>query len=251
MLKLMKYEFRKTMFSKMILLVITGVLEALFLAGVFLDWENGLAWGIIGLTLCAIIGICYIGLESLTVFHRDLNTKQSYMLFLTPHDSYQILGAKVVENGVSLLLAGCFFVLLAAADFTIATVYLGGFQEFLDTIERILSAINVEIQITAAESLLCVLEILSLWLMTVVTGILAITLCATVLAGKRFSGFFSILLFLLISWACSWSCSRLNRLIPASWGSTLSYLLYILAALVLTAVMYLISGWIMEQKLSV
>ncbi len=107
MLKLMKYEFRKTMFSKTILLVITAILEVLFLAGIFLDWDEGIGWGVIGLVLCACIGIAYIGLESLIVFQRDLNTKQSYMLFLTPNNCFQILGAKVIENGLSLLLAGC------------------------------------------------------------------------------------------------------------------------------------------------
>lgn len=35
MLKLMKYEFKKTMFSKLILLVVTVLAEAAFLVGVF------------------------------------------------------------------------------------------------------------------------------------------------------------------------------------------------------------------------
>ena len=39
MLKLMKYEFKKTMFSKLILLVVTVLAEAAFLVGVFGEWE--------------------------------------------------------------------------------------------------------------------------------------------------------------------------------------------------------------------
>ncbi|MCC8045207.1 MAG: hypothetical protein LIP12_06900 [Clostridiales bacterium] len=245
--KLMKYEFRKTMFSKIILLVITAILEILLLAGIFLNWENGLGWGLIGLTLCVIIGIFYIGLESLMVFHRDLNTKQSYMLFLTPHDSYQILGAKVLENGLSLLLAGCFFAALAAIDFSVAVAYLGGFKELINVVTHILKQISVEIQFTTAESLMVVFAVLSVWLMTIVTGFLAIVLCATVLAGRRFSGFVSFLIFLLLSWGCS----ALTNRIPESLETAVYYTLYILAVLVLTVVMYLISGWIMERKLSV
>ena len=42
-------------------------------------------------------------MESVNVLHRDLNTKQSYMLFLTPKSSYQILGAKILENGISIV----------------------------------------------------------------------------------------------------------------------------------------------------
>lgn len=91
MLKLMKYEFRKTAFSKLILLSITLLSEIVYLLGIFLKKDGFLSSGIMFLVLCATMGILYIGLESVTVLHRDLNTKQSYMLFLTPKSSYQIL----------------------------------------------------------------------------------------------------------------------------------------------------------------
>ncbi|MCD7736079.1 MAG: hypothetical protein LUI07_03795 [Lachnospiraceae bacterium] len=247
MLKLMKYEFRKTMFSKMILLAITAVFEALFLAGIFLDWENGIVFGVMGLVLCTFIGIFYIGLESLLVFHRDLNTKQSYMLFLTPRNSYQILGAKVLENGISLFLAGCFFIVLAAADYTVAVVRLGGFKELLDMVEAFLTMIQIEVDITVVDSVVAVLEVLALWLMTIVTGALAIVLSATVLAGKRFSGLVSFLIFMLITWGCN---TLINH-IPELSTMTFTYLVQALAALLLTVVMYVVSGWVMERKLSV
>ena len=105
MLKLMKYELRKTAFSKLVLLVITAVAEIAFLIGVFWKKDNILAMGIIFLVMCTIFGVIYIGIESVNVLHRDLNTKQSYMLFLTPKSSYQILGAKILENGISIIMA--------------------------------------------------------------------------------------------------------------------------------------------------
>ena len=128
MLKLMKYEVRKTMFSKVIILIITALAEIAYLIGVFAKKEDIMAWGIMGLTMCALIGIFYIGIESLIVFHRDLNTKQSYMLFLTPNSSYRILGAKVLENGIAIFVAGAFFALLAALDITIGILYIGGLK---------------------------------------------------------------------------------------------------------------------------
>ena len=51
MLKLMKYEFRKTGFSKLILLVVTLVAELAFLLGVFLEKDRLLATGIMILFL--------------------------------------------------------------------------------------------------------------------------------------------------------------------------------------------------------
>ena len=56
MLKLMKYELRKTAFSKLVLLVITAVAEIAFLIGVFWKKDNILAMGIIFLVMCTIFG---------------------------------------------------------------------------------------------------------------------------------------------------------------------------------------------------
>ena len=64
MLKLMKYELRKTAFSKLVLLVITAVAEIAFLIGVFWKKDNILAMGIIFLVMCTIFGVIYIGIES-------------------------------------------------------------------------------------------------------------------------------------------------------------------------------------------
>ena len=134
MLKLMKYELRKTAFSKLVLLVITAVAEIAFLIGVFWKKDNILAMGIIFLVMCTIFGVIYIGIESVNVLHRDLNTKQSYMLFLTPKSSYQILGAKILENGISIIMAGAFFAALAALDVTVATLYIGGLKEMINLV---------------------------------------------------------------------------------------------------------------------
>ena len=138
MTKLMKYEFRKSMFSKLIILVISGIMEALFLLGIFTSWNNGIGWGIFGLVFSASVGISFIGINSLLIFYRDLNTKQSYMLFMTPCSSYQILGAKVLENGLSLFLAGCFFSALASLDINIAFDQVGWLKEITEQFQLLL-----------------------------------------------------------------------------------------------------------------
>ena len=247
MLKLMKYEFRKTMFSKMILLLITGLAEILYLLGVFMKWNSGLAWGIAGLICCALIGIFYIGIESLLVFQKDLNTKQSYMLFLTPKNSYQILGAKVLENGISIFITGVFFALLAAIDWSVGVIYIGGVKQFVDILHQISVSINVDMNITASWLLLAFFSGLSSWLMTIITGELAIILSATVLAGKKFSGLVSFLLFILLTILAG----KIMYLVPSMKDEMIRFSLLIVTALVISAVMYVVSGWIMDKKLSV
>ncbi len=247
MLKLIKYEFRKTMFSKLVLLFITVLSEIAYLIGVFFKIDRMLQVGIFGLCMCAMVGIFYIGIESLLVFHRDLNTKQSYMLFLTPQSSYQILGAKVIENGVSIFLTGVFYLVLAAADFSIGVLYIGGVKEFLDLADRILSSINININIHIPELFAGLCVTLAAWLLMVVTGYFAIVLSATVFAGKKYSGFVSFILYLVINWICGMVLDRL----PLRGDTLTSLYLTTCSVLVLVALMYAVSGWIMEKKLSV
>ena len=107
--KLLKYELRKTWMLKLIVLGMTAAAEILFLVGLWTQQERALGLGVLLLSLLAMGSIMVIGLYSLVVLHRDMNTKQSYMLFMTPNSSYKILGAKVLENGLSMLLAGAAF----------------------------------------------------------------------------------------------------------------------------------------------
>lgn len=246
MLKLMKYEFRKTAFSKLILLAITAVSEVAFLLGVFLEKDNMLATGVMLLFFCAVIGIAYIGLESVMALQRDLNTKQSYMLFLTPHSSYEILGAKVLENGISILITGIFFAALAALDLTIATAYIGGVKQVMDMIKSFLD-VSMNIVLDPVQLLFVFFATLASWMVYIVNADLAVILSATVLAGKKASGLVAFVIFLILSWIFG---TMLDHL-PELSNMELQYVLYIAAALVTAVLVYLLSGWIMEKKLSV
>ena len=243
MLKLMKYELRKTAFSKLVLLVITAVAEIAFLIGVFWKKDNILAMGIIFLVMCTIFGVIYIGIESVNVLHRDLNTKQSYMLFLTPKSSYQILGAKILENGISIIMAGAFFAALAAIDVTVATLYIGGLKEMINLVSSFME-VNWSVTFTPAEAAFYFFGLLASWIVFIVNADLSVILSASVLAGSGIAGF---LIFLVISSVIG----KLLDLIPVLKSMELTFVLYIAASFAIAAVLYVISGWIMEKKLSV
>lgn len=239
-------ELRKTAFSKLVLLVITAVAEIAFLIGVFWKKDNILAMGIIFLVMCTIFGVIYIGIESVNVLHRDLNTKQSYMLFLTPKSSYQILGAKILENGISIIMAGAFFAALAALDVTVATLYIGGLKEMINLVSSFME-VNWSVTFTPAEAAFYFFGLLASWIVFIVNADLSVILSASVLAGKKGSGIAGFLIFLVISSVIG----KLLDLIPVLKSMELTFVLYIAASFAIAAVLYVISGWIMEKKLSV
>lgn len=113
---LLKYEFRKTRTVKNAVLISTCIFEILFLLGLICNVPVLLGTGTMGLSFCATLGMLILGLVSITVLYRELNSPQSYMLFLTPNSSYKIIGAKVLENGITLAGGGICFTVLAGID---------------------------------------------------------------------------------------------------------------------------------------
>lgn len=128
MLKLFKYELRKTMLAKLILLALTFALEGVFLYGVFTQKSGPATTGALLLAVTAIFGTMFMGIQSVMTLHHDMNTKQSYMLFLTPHSNYAILGAKVLEATLSVVLAALFFFGLGMLDVRLLLDKFGNIQ---------------------------------------------------------------------------------------------------------------------------
>ena len=253
MLKLMKYEFRKTMFTKLILLGITAVAEAAFLISLYTNKEGSLAASIGILTLLAIGGVLVIGLQSVLTLHHDMNTRQSYMLFMTPNSSYRILGAKVLECGLSILLTGAFYFALGALDISLLFAKEGMLSQLWDTIQEMLRSFTFSngqtiISLDMKGMAVLVFNLLSGWINTVTTAYLAVTVSAALLNGKRFNGLVSFVLFLALSWAGGW----LERFATQSISSIETMLLVQGGiALAVAAVMYIATAQIMERKLSV
>lgn len=251
MIKLMKYEFRKTWITKLILLGITAVAECAFLIALYTDHNEtvGISAGL--LTLLAIGGILVIGLESVVTLHRDMNTRQSYMLFMTPNSSYKILGAKVLECGLSILLAGAFYFALGVLDITLLFSKLGELNKLLDYLNDFLSHFTVNGRAIALDTktmATLAFQLLSSWILSVSTAYLAVVVSAALLNGKRFNGLLSFVLFLILGWFTSWSARQITSGI-VSIMTTL--IVYGLIQLVFAAIMYVITAQIMERKLSV
>ena len=247
MFNLLKYEFRKTWYTKAILLVFVLIAQAVFLFGIFADKYRAIALSVVALVMLASFGVMAVGLVSLFIFHRDLNTKQSYMLFMTPNSSFKILGAKVFENGLSTFLAGAFFAGLGVVDMGILAAHEGDLMMLIDMFKDLIESLQSTFAINAQNLIAVFFMLLCVWLMTLTNAFLAIVLSATVLAGKKFSGLVSFIIFLLINWGLS----RVLHYIPTMDTFFLDIVVNCICAIVLTVIMDFITAWIMDKKLSV
>lgn len=243
--KLMKYEFRKTRMTRLIMIFLAVISQILYLSGLFLKWDSGSLWGTILLIIIGTFGIIYIGIESILILSKDINTKQSYMLFMTPKNSFQILGAKVLVNMISMIAAGIIFALMLTADAHIAMLKLHGLNAFLDNLNLILNTMFDNLP-TWQEFTFTAVSFLLNWFMTITIGYLAVVLSATILAGKRFNGIISFILFILISWASAF----ILETVPLPSTQTAAYLLETGLILLFSAGFYFLSGWILERRMS-
>ncbi len=251
MFKLMKYEFRKTWTTKLVMLGITAVLEAMYLIGLYGEKEDVLAISIGLLTAVAMLGVLVIGLESVLTLHRDMNTKQSYMLFMTPNSSYKILGAKVLECGFSILVTGAFFFALGALDISLLFAKSGTLNSVWDMIQQILNQITIDgrpLTIDAATMATFTFNLLTGWIGVVTTAYLADVVSSALLNGKKYNGLLSFVLFLALSWLTGWVTGKITAGISAT---TTMLTVDGVISLAFAAIMYVVTAQIMERKLSV
>ena len=245
MLRLLKYELRKTLFAKLILLGITAVAEAIFLYGFWASQRTPLAIGAGLLFLIAVSSITLMGILSLVTLHKDMNTKQGYMLFMTPNSCYKILGAKVIECAISVMLAGAFFFGLGVLDFSLILKERDVFHQIWDIIYEILRSVNIDLSLSNLASF--AFYALSAWLCTVTTAYLADVISSSLLNGQKWNLLITFLIFL----ALNYGIRKVASLVPSTIGVVAMFFWQGLIALALAGIMYVITARLMEKYLSV
>ncbi|MBR4457736.1 MAG: hypothetical protein IKS31_02125 [Clostridia bacterium] len=245
---LLKYEFRKSWSAKLIALGLFAVLEAALLLGLLFDHSRtvGFATGL--LVFAAFVVPMAIGIASVVILHRDMNSKQGYMLFMTPRNCYQILGAKVIENGVSVLLAGVAIALLGVLDVTLVFARYNLLDDLWAQLSKIIEAFT-HLSIDRTTVLLFFFSVLCSWLCTVNIAYFADILSSSILRGKKFSGLVAFIFFIVISLLVSrlgfFAFESLNR-------KPVSYLLAdAVYSLVCAVALYFGAAAIMDRNLNV
>ena len=240
---LIKYEFRKLLNIKFIILVLTGVFEVMFLVGFAAKNESILCTAIALLFFCTIISISVLAILAIRVLSKELNTKQGYMLFMTPNSSYKILGAKIIESAISIFAFGAFFILLGLFDINLLSDN-KLFNAIIDGDAIIFLTDSSGLVLNAVAILFNVITI-------VIIAFLAVIVSAALLNGKKYNGLLSFGLFLIINFIVSDSMTRLSVLLNLTEDKSAISIFICVACTVLSVLIYYISALIMDKKLSV
>ena len=245
MLKLFKYEMRKTMVSKLVMLGLIVCLEALFLYGVFGGSQSTATIAEIVFIIIALMGVLIIGIQSVITLHHDMNTKQSYMLFMTPHSNYAILGAKVLECMLSILLTGVVFFGIIVLNYRLLVSNFSDIAELDAFIKPFISMLGDNVVINLPTIAFFAANTVISWFETVVLAFFADVLATSLLKGKKFGGFVAFVLFIVLTIVTE----RIAGLVPS--GDSAATLLKSVVMLVIAGAVYVASAALMEKKLSV
>lgn len=194
--KLIKYELKKQMLSKIVVGVLAAICEAVFFVGLIID--NG-EWAGIGLGVLFVLGFAslfYFSFETIITYSNDLKTKQSYMLFLIPRNMYQVVGAKMITTLLQILLVGAAFMAIVIGDIFAVCARYGEIEEMIEMFKMMFEQI-MGINVNLAEVVYVICALLVVWIEFILMAMLAITLSTTLFANKRYKGVISFGIYIV------------------------------------------------------
>lgn len=209
MLKLSKYEFRKN--RNFLIIIGAGLLllQIYFMISTFVKNTDHTVISSSLLFLYAMI--CYFAVFILAVsnYSKELNSKSSYLIFMTPNSALNIIFSKIFTIliiGLVLLILICGFGYL---DITL--VYktypdVGDITNFANEFMKMLGINTGELILSILAS---ILEFIISFFSVVMLSYLAITLSATLLQNNKFKGIVSFVIFLILTYLTTFIVGKL------------------------------------------
>lgn len=238
MAELIKHELKR---QKRALMLIGGtplLAQVLLFAGLLFDDTNMAAAGLMTTFVLGTFSVLYMGFESLVVYHRNLKRKQGFVLFLESNSAYKALGAKLLCNGATLLLAGILFATLLMLDGVAIAIRYDGFDELIQMfVNQLTSIAGITEDISYSFIFLGVIAMMITWIAVVAEGYLSATLCVTFWPNSKYNRLLSVIVFVLVEVITD----RIFRLFDVQAGALFAMYISILYYIVVAALCYVIS----------
>lgn len=199
MLKIVKYELCKNFKGFIIMLIALAVAQCYYLYTFFFAEEDLSMMGSSLVMLLASL-MCFFMVFGYGVFtySKDLDSRTSYMFFMTPNPSIKIIGGKMLYTLVNGVIIGGIIVVLGIIDVKLLGVKLDEqislFREALD----LLDIIGVNWFGAVMVILGYLINYLVIYFMIITLAYLATTLLMTFLSNNKAKGFIAALLFALL-----------------------------------------------------
>lgn len=211
MFKLIKYEFRKNVNTLFIMAGLLAGAQIYFMYAYYIAQNRYKAMsGASALMFCAVLSFFMVFFSGVMTYSKELSSKTSYLVFMTPNTAIKIIGSKLLFTFFSGTAAALVLGGVGLVDFK---MLMKMWDEELSIVEMIVEILHnfgfnmVEIAYNIFSS---ILNFLIVFFMVMTMAYFCITLTATVLQNKKIKGVISTVLFLLVLWGVT----KLGDLLP-------------------------------------
>lgn len=230
------------------ILIIAAIGEGTFLLGSVLWADSALLTGSIVLTCAAAAGFLLVPFQSADLLYRELNTKQSYMLFLTPRSPKSILGAKILTVIIWLAVQGVVFGIFSCVDAAVLYRASGATEGLLSAL---LSSSVGGAGFSVSDLVLFAAKIIGMIYGFILSVLMAYFFAeivqSTVLNGQKGGVWFSLLIFVILFIAFISITGRVTAAVPEAYQFSVAACMD--AACVV--LFFFLASFLMEKKLSV
>lgn len=257
MLKLSKYELRKNRSALLIILAGLAALELCFLFCVWRDAEDYVFMWSGFLVLYAVICYFSVFLFAITNYYREINSKTSYLVFMTPVSSLWVILSKMLTVlMLGVILAGALGA-LAFLDLSLLLDYYQEYESLGEVINEALARFGINTSEIAAQLLFGIITFLLSVFSIVALLYLCITLAATLLQNSRLKLVVTIAFFIAGFWLRGKLQELVGELYPVVYTESTGFtqLLYqswpyALLNLAVLALCMALTTWLLDKKLS-
>lgn len=212
MLKLTKYELRKNLLGIGIVAGIIFVLEAFFM---FFCLTKNLNYTVLFsglLMIAAFVSFFIVFIFGVVTYSRELSSKSSYLIFMTPNSSLSIITSKlfytlIIGAGIATLFCG-----FGAIDVFMMAGIFGDLTTTLKELSEIFKVMGIDVVHIIINIVAGIISFLISFFFLIALAYFAITLSSTALQNKKIKGFISVVLFCVLAYVTIKISSELPEL---------------------------------------
>lgn len=209
MWKLTKYEFRKNLTSALIVLLIVAAAQIYYTISWALNDVNNTIIAASILLIVASISFIVIIAFGISTYSKELSSKSSYLIFMTPNSSLKIILSKMLYTVLFGLLLVILLAVLGLIDIQLMASMSGNPLNYIEILKELLSMMGIDYFTILYGIITGILSTLISLLFIVALTYFAITLSSTLLQNKKAKGFLTLFLFIVILLMTSWISNQL------------------------------------------
>lgn len=203
MLKLTKYELRKNLLGIGIVAGIICVLQALFMF--FCLTENINYTSLFGglLIIAASVSYFIVFIFGVVTYYsyRELSSKSSYLIFMTPNSSLSIITSKLLYTLIIGIGISAIFIGFGVLDIFMMAGVFGDLADALKNFSEMLKIMGIDVVNIIINIVAGIISFLIAFFFLISLAYFAITLSSTALQNNKIKGFISVILFCVLAYA--------------------------------------------------